>query len=832
MKAVVLAGGYGTRLRPLTIKRPKPMIPIANKPMLEHIVLLLKRHGFTDIIILTHFFPESIEKYFGDGSAWDVNITYRQDPAGGLGTAGAVKNVEDLIDDTFLVISGDVITDFDLTKALDLHRQKAGLATMVLTRVNNPLPFGVVIVDDNSLVSRFLEKPSWGEVFSDTINTGIYMMEPEVLTRIPSSSQKDFSRDVFPALLAEGSPPAGHIAEGYWKDVGNPVEYLQIHREIASGMLGLYKPGKLSTTDTATVYAGRDCSIDPDARLSGLVVLGDGSSIQGNAKVRDSFIGAGSTVSTGIRMRSSVIWDEVLIESGVFLAGSVVGSRTRIQTRANVEEGSVVGEDCVLGRGSIVRAGVRVWPDKVLEDQAILSTHFVWGSRWKGTLFTTGVIRGMSNKEITPEFAARLGAAFGATIAANSSVSISRGMHRASRMVSEALSAGVLSVGVDVHEYGVAPIPVTRYQMGLHGEMGGMHVRRSPTDPEILEIRLYREEGRELTADERIDVDRFFFRMDFARASLEESGTLSAPDYGTEMYEKGFIKALDTQVLSKARLRVVVDYSFGSTLKVLPSLLGKTMAEVISLNAHIDEGRVTRTTKQFGRAIRHIADIVNGLKANLGATISASGESLFVVDEQGRWIDGEKMLQIIASLVFRTQGAVTVAVPISASSNFERIAREYGGTVVRTPTLPSSLLDEAVSKEAYLAGNGQGGVAFLKFHPIFDAMFCLGKLMEMMTVTGQSLGSILSSLPETYLLHSIVPCPWDSKGMVMRNLVEELGEGSKAVEGVRFEGEDYWVLIYPSSDHACFHLYAESRDEARVHKLLGEWSRKVEGMQS
>jgi len=256
------------------------------------------------------------------------------------------------------------------------------------------------------------------------------------------------------------------------------------------------------------------------------------------------------------------------------------------------------------------------------------------------------------------------------------------------------------------------------------------------------------------------------------------------------------------------------------------------MVEVVSLNAHIDEGRVTRTTRQFDRAIRHIADIVIGLKANLGATISASGESLFIVDEQGRWVDGEKMLQLIASLVFMTQGAVTVAVPVSASRNIERIAREYGGTVVRTPTLPASILDEAVSNMAYMAGNGQGGVAFLKFQPSFDAMFCLGKLMEMMTVSGQPLGSILSSLPETYLLHSIVPCPWDSKGMVMRNLVEELGEGSKTIEGVRFEDDDDWVLVFPSSDHACFHLYAESRDEARVHKLLGEWSGKVERMQS
>ena len=207
MKAVVMAGGYGTRLRPLTIKQPKPMIPVCNRPMLEHILRLLKRHGFTDVLMLTYFFPDTIENYFGDGSALGIKITYRQDPPGGLGTAGAVKGVEDLIDGPFLVISGDVITDFDLTRAMEFHRRRGEMTTMILTRVHNPLPFGVVITDDESRVSRFLEKPSWGEVFSDTINTGIYIMEPEVLARIPEGEQKDFSRDIFPALLEEGRPP-------------------------------------------------------------------------------------------------------------------------------------------------------------------------------------------------------------------------------------------------------------------------------------------------------------------------------------------------------------------------------------------------------------------------------------------------------------------------------------------------------------------------------------------------------------------------------------------------------------------------------------------------
>ena len=832
MKAVVMAGGYGTRLRPLTVKLPKPMIPIANRPMLEHIVLLLREHGFNDIIMLTYFFPDTIEEHFGDGSALGVNISYRQDPPGGLGTAGAVKNVEDLIDSPFLVISGDVITDFDLTGAMDFHRGRDDAATMVLTRVHNPLPFGVVITDDSQRVVRFLEKPSWGEVFSDTINTGIYILEPEIFDLIPRGVQVDFSKDIFPALLEKGSYPGAFVAEGHWKDVGNAVEYLQIHREIASGTIELDMPGDKTSHDGSVIFMGEGSTVHPGASLSGMIVVGDGAVVEEEARLRDCFIGSNCRIGSRVRMRASVLWDEAQVEEGAFIAGSVIGGRTKVKTRANIEEGAIVSEDCVIGRGSIVRAGVRIWPDKVVEDDAVLSTHFVWGTRWRGTLFTSGIIRGMANKEITPEFAARLGASFGATLPENSIVSLSRGMHRAAHMISEAISSGILSVGVDVHDYDVTPIPVSRHQMAGQGAVGGVHVRRSLSDPETLQIRLFREGGRELTTAERNEVDRLFFRMDFRRANTENSGELTHPYFVIDSYVKSYLKRLDIKALTDVRMRVVVDYSNGSTLKVLPSLLGRTSSEVVSLNAHLDEERETRTTKEFDRAVRHIKDVVKGLKANLGVMVSAGGESMFVIDEKGRLIDGGKMLQVMALLVFMTEEHGKVAVPASASGNHETLATRYGGTVIRTPIHPAAILDGAVEGEASMAGNTEGGFAFPGFHPSFDAMFSLGKLLEMLAVTGRSLGDLVDTLPAAFLEHSIVPCAWEVKGQVMRHLIQTLGEEAKGIEGVRFEESGGWVLIYPSSNHACFHIFAESPRQEDVREVVRKWSRNVEEMQS
>ncbi len=185
MKAVIMAGGEGTRLRPLTSNAPKPMMPLANRPMMEHVIGLLKRHGITDIVVTVAFMAETIRTYFGDGSEFGVNMTYATEVTP-LGTAGSVRNAKDELDDTFLVISGDVLTDIDITAIVDAHREAEALATIGLVRVDNPLEYGIVITDDDGNIERFLEKPTWGQVFSDTINSGIYVLEPRLDPRGPA----------------------------------------------------------------------------------------------------------------------------------------------------------------------------------------------------------------------------------------------------------------------------------------------------------------------------------------------------------------------------------------------------------------------------------------------------------------------------------------------------------------------------------------------------------------------------------------------------------------------------------------------------------------------
>ena len=204
MRAVLMAGGSGTRLRPLTCDLPKPMVPILNRPIAEHIINLLRKHDITEIITTLHYLPDVMRDYFQDGSDFGVKITYDVEEDQPLGTAGCVKNIAEWLDDTFLVISGDSITDFDLQKAIAFHKSKNSKATLVLTRVPNPIEFGVVITDKEGRIRRFIEKPSTSEIFSDTVNTGTYILEPEVLDYLPYKEESDFSKYLFPLMRQRG----------------------------------------------------------------------------------------------------------------------------------------------------------------------------------------------------------------------------------------------------------------------------------------------------------------------------------------------------------------------------------------------------------------------------------------------------------------------------------------------------------------------------------------------------------------------------------------------------------------------------------------------------
>jgi mannose-1-phosphate guanylyltransferase/phosphomannomutase len=341
VKAVVMAGGEGTRLRPMTSSMPKPLLPVANRPIMEHVLRLLRRHGLTEVVVTVQFLASLVRNYFGDGEELGMVLHYANEEVP-LGTAGSVKNAEDLLsDDSFVVISGDALTDIDLTALIAYHKEKGALVTVCLTRVPDPVEFGITITDDEGRVERFLEKPTWGQVFSDTVNTGIYVMEPEVFDYFEAGKSVDWSSEVFPQLLAEGKPVYGYVAEGYWEDVGTHESYVKAQADVLTGKVNT----EIDGFETAPgVFVAEGAEIDPAAILKGPCYIGAYSKIEAGVELREhTVIGSNVVVKSGAFLHRAVMHDNVYIGPQANLRGCVVGKNTDVMRAARIEDGVVVG---------------------------------------------------------------------------------------------------------------------------------------------------------------------------------------------------------------------------------------------------------------------------------------------------------------------------------------------------------------------------------------------------------------------------------------------------------------------------------------------------------
>ena len=829
MKGVIMAGGFGERMRPLTCSIPKPTVPIVNKPVMEYIVELLKRHGITDIISLLYYQPEIIQDYFKDGTDFGVNMSYAIDEGEGFGTAGSVKNAEWFLDEEFIIISGDLMTDFNLTKIIESHKQNQAKVTIALTRVQNPLSFGIVITDEEGKIARFLEKPTWGEVFSDTINTGIYVMDPSILDYIPHKTEFDFSKDVFPALMKNSEPLYGYIATGYWRDIGNIDAYHGVHKDILSGKVDVNISGKRQATIGKDVWIDSGAQIDSSSTLEGTVVIGKNCFIGPNSVIANSVIGDNSTVEEGASITESILWDEVLIGQQAEVKRSVVCNNSTIKPYAILDEDAVVSDNCMVGMGSKITRGVKLWPYKEVEDGATLNSSLVWAEKWSKSLFGSYGVTGLAGKEITPEFAAKLGAVYGALLPVGSCVSAGRDSHRASRMVNRALISGIVSVGINVHNFEDIPAPVVRYATGAYGDRGGFHVRQASHNPEILEIRFFDPDGMDIPASKEKAIERLFFKEDFRRVGVDEVGTIEFPPRIVEYYNEGFRNFIDSDIIRGTKFKIVIDYAYGSASTILPSIMGDLGCEIISLNTSIGEMRLARTQEDFDNSLKQLSNVVVTLQADAGFMLDTSGERLFIVDESGDILTEDDALAIITMLVLKSAKDGKIAVPVTASRTIEQMAEEYGAEVIRTKTINRSMMEVAASQEISFVGGTKDGYIFPKFHPVFDAMGALVKTLEMMAQENAKLGELKNLCPTSVMVREHVSCPWELKGTVMRNIIEEAKDkNAELIDGVKihFDNDD-WVLILPDVSRPIFHVNAESDSMQKANDLADRYIQMI-----
>jgi mannose-1-phosphate guanylyltransferase/phosphomannomutase len=796
------------------------MVPVCNKPVMEYCLELLQRHKVTHVYATLHYLADEVIARFGNGSDFGLRMHYsvEQEP---MGTAGSVQLLKDSLDSTFFVVSGDALTDFDLSAALIFHQKQKAMATLVLTRVPDPLDFGVVVTDEVGAIQKFLEKPTWGEVFSDTVNTGIYILEPEVLDLIPKGQAFDFSQDLFPQMLENGMPLFGYVADGYWCDVGTLEKYQEAHHDLLSGKVDLELPGAVLRRN---IHVGKGTRIHPGAHLEPPLVIGKNCRIHEGARLLEgTVVGDNCIIEEGATLHRDVVWEDTYIGRKVRSQGSIIGRRVTLKANSVIGDGAVVADDVTIGEGANVHPRVKIWPKKNVEPGGQVSLSLVWGQRWPSSMFGRDGITGLGNIEITSEFALKLGAAFGSVLPKGSVVTMSREAHPATRMINRSLICGLISVGVEVMDLRIIPTPVSRYVLRNTTAVGGIHCRLAKDEVRNLQIQFFDERGVNIGKTTERKIENAFFREEFRRTLMDEVGKIDFPGRALEQYTEAFAAKLDLTLLREAGFKVVVDYGSGGSSTVLPQILGRLGCESVSLNAHLDPVRAREQPFDSPQRVGQLCDIVTTLRADLGVSLDPDGERMMLVDDKGELIDGATLLIIMTILISQTESGALIAAPVSAPSVLESILKPTKGRVVRTGVDLRSLMHRSQlgRDRIRLAGTAEGELLTPDFSPGFDAMFSFVKLLELMSRHKVALSEVRSLAPRVHQLKTELPCSSLEKGRLMRRLLESMKNRElEMTDGLKILYPGGWVLVVPAPSRPSLMMWSEGQTPEQAHEQL------------
>ncbi len=829
MKAVIMAGGEGARLRPLTCDRPKPMVPLMDKPMMEYIIELLTRHGIKEQAVTLQYLPEQIKEYFGDGSSLSVSLHYSLEDEP-LGTAGSVKNTSSFLDETFLVISGDCLTDIDLSEAITFHRQKKALVTIVLTPQDNPLEYGVVMVDEEGRILRFLEKPSWGEVFSDTVNTGIYIIEPEVLDYIPSGKKFDFSKDLFPLLLKDGKALYGCSLSGYWCDIGSLEQYRQTNYDILRKKVKVNlnawekKPG---------VWIADDVQADPGAVLIPPLYIGKGSQIGPGAVVGGyTVLGSGSRVFGKASIKRGVVWSQATLEENAVVRGGILAGGSRVGAGAVVYEGAVVGDKTVVESKATLKPGVKLWPFKRVESGAVVHGNLIWGGQARRSLFGSNGVEGEIHSDLALESTLRLGSAFAFLLGGDVPVVTGADFWGPSQLLKKVFEVGLMAGGAQVMDIGSTFAPALRMSVTELQAKGGVYVHSCSHHEGHCVLRFFDREGLQMAHGDERKLEQIHSRDDFPRAAKEKLGTLKQiPDYN-RVYAGALLEDLAVQRIKDFHFSLLLAFPATHVGTFLIPLFQELECRLTVIHPPGKEEPTCWEQDEFSHFKKEFARNVVKEKADLGFLMAPSGEEMILFDNEGNEISGEVYQALLSLLILRGGKASTLVQPFFASWVHEELARKNRGKVLRSKTLPRHFQEKLKETlhSGISSGKGYRPGDFLQL----DAMTALFKILDCLAREEKSLSILLKEIPGIRMHQKEVFCPWGQKGRVMRRLVQEgpgKAERIELFDGVKFFYPNGWALVLPDPEKPSYRIYGEGFTEEISESLTGFLAEKVKNLQ-
>jgi mannose-1-phosphate guanylyltransferase / phosphomannomutase len=806
MKAVIMAGGEGSRLRPLTCTIPKPMVPVAGKPTMEHIINLLKKHSITDIATTLFYLPEAIMEHFSDGSKFGVNLNYfvEQTP---LGTGGSVLNAKEFLDDSFIVISGDALTDIDLEKAMEFHKSKGSKATLILKRTSIPLEYGIVITDIEGQILRFLEKPSWGEVFSDTINTGIYILEPEIFSYYNKGDNFDFSKDLFPRLLKHNVPLYGYIADEYWCDIGDLNTYLQtnfdsLDKKVAISFSfkektkGVWVGDNTIISNKASIkgpcYIGRNCIIKSGCKIGPYSIIEDNTIVHENTSIKHSILWASNTIGKNNQIRGSIICSKVATRDNVkFFEGSVIGSYTNVLNSVTVNP------------------NIKIWPSKQISENSIINNNLVWGSRYSGVLFGNKGVSGEINLDITPEFASLLGSTFASVMKKNFPLIISSDGSNMANVIKESLTAGVLSSGTKVISLSDVPIFVSRYAIRFYKSGGGVHISHDKYNNSNISIEFLNNTGGYIDRNTEKKIEHLFSRQDFERSNATELGSNIRVENFSSLYELNNLSHIKSIGKIKSKSPDIIIASMDEKLlTVVSSFLENTGCKVHYDNTLRDYSNLDEFINEFSYRV------VNN-SYFMGSIIAPDGDGIILIDHKGRIIDKDKYT-VLSSLVALKQSIGTLVVPHTSTLIVDELARSFKAKVKRTKASNSDFINELLRSDS-------DSDSFLQYLLNFDPALALAKIIELLVTDSISLSDFADELPEYYICKDQIRCSFEERGRIIRQIIDENKNNSlELFEGIRLNSEKGWTLVLPDNNRPILNIFVEGYCQEYAEELTAQ----------
>ena len=766
MKAVIMAGGEGTRLRPLTCDCPKPMARLCGRPVLEYILDLLGKNGVEAAAISLRYLPEEIRSHFGDAYG-DIRLSYSVEDKP-LGTAGGVRLAVGKPDEDRIVISGDAMCDFNLSAACRYHREKGAAATLLTTHVADPREYGLVVTDPAGRVRGFVEKPGWAQSVTDAVNTGIYILSPSAMSLIPEDREFDFAKDLFPLMMERDMPIYAFDADGYWCDIGDVEAYVACQFDMLEGRVECRIPGRRTSGVRAVelpvgryriqppCYIGRGVHIGSDARIGPCAVIDDGC-----------------TVGAGASIRHSVLLPDAYVGERCELRGALVCAGASLKKRAGMFEGSVAGAHSIVGMDSAVSPGVRIWPGKRVEDGARAGGNVREGSARRG-LFDDDGISGEVGVDLTPEICAKIGAVTGE--AAAGAVGVADDGSHVGITLKNALAAGVISTGTRLYDFGSCfealaafATQFCRLKMGLMTRAAGSRAVLRVTDGSGLPLR---------RAVER--------QIESAVATGQVRRC--EPDRYSEPMEMPGIRAVYADALAR----------------LAPEGLSGLGCNVRSANRQVQRllGEVLRTLG---------AEEEGGVRAH----VAASGREASFFDEEGSYVDPPRTLAIACQIAF--EGGEDVALPFDAPRFIDGLAARHGRQVWRYLSCPADASDARARRLA-------ASQPFVR-----DGLQCVVRILAYLHRTGARLHDIAAALPPFSLTVRAVPLH-GNPGRMLRSLSPRQGEREKSAapaEGVLLSSRRGRVLLSPLKRGTGMRILAEAADMETADELCAEYEKAL-----